>query len=75
MFLIFMKYVYTVIYACYYISIYIYISKYFKFRSIKIIEKITMKYKIPTVFRSVEMYCDFSTQNLNSAIALLATNG
>ena len=30
-----------------------------------------MKYKIPSAVRSVEMCWDFSTQNLNSAIALL----
>ena len=35
---------------------YIYIIKYFKFCSIKVIEKITMKYKIPSVVRSVQMY-------------------
>ena len=49
------------------------IYKYFKFCSIIIIEKITMKYKILSVVRSVQMYWDFSTQNRNSAIALLGT--
>ena len=32
-----------------------------------------MKYKIPSVVLSVQMYLDFSTQKLNSAIALLGT--
>ena len=32
-----------------------------------------MKYKIPSVVRNVQMYSDFSTQNLNNAIALLGT--
>ena len=34
------------------------------------IDRITMKYKIPSVVHGVQMYWDFSTQNLNSAIAL-----
>ena len=32
-----------------------------------------MKYKVLSVVRSVQMYWDFSTQNRNSAIALLGT--
>ena len=32
-----------------------------------------MKCKIPLVVRGVQMYWNFSTQNLNSAIALLGT--
>ena len=32
-----------------------------------------MKYKIPLVVRRVQMYWDFSTQNLNSPITLFAT--
>ena len=32
-----------------------------------------MKYKTPSVVRSVQMYWDFSMQNLNSTIALLGT--
>ena len=32
-----------------------------------------MKYKIPSIVRSVQIYWDFPTQNLNSAIALLGT--
>ena len=32
-----------------------------------------MKYKIPSVVCSAQMYWDFSTQNLNKAIAQLRT--
>lgn len=39
----------------------------------KIIQKITIKYKIPSVVLSVQMYLNFSTQKLNNAIALLGT--
>ena len=43
------------------------------FCSIEIIEKITLKYKIPSVIRSVQTHWHFSTQNPNNAIGLIAT--